>query len=159
MALSVPPARRRSRRLRIILIAAGVLFFLVVSAILARWFSTENAERDDILTVLVAQVRGDPARMVAGMPGCAQKPTCVATARANAAELKRPGSVHILNLSSPTAYALSKAFGLTRVAWSVPARLPVVQCASVQRTGNIITGEHVKVLTLSRPIGNTADCH
>ena len=36
--------------------------------------------------------------------------------------------------------------------------LPVVQCVEVRRTGNFLGGIHIRLLSLSAPIANEADC-
>ena len=138
--------------------AAGALVFLAVSALLARFLSTENAERDKEATLLQTQARGDVAAMLAQLDGCRERPSCVATARANATRLRRPGAVKILSLKSSTAYALTGASGQTRLAWTVIGRLPVVQCVDVRRRGNPISGITVTLTSLSAPIANEADC-
>jgi hypothetical protein len=146
-----------SRRL-IALIALGVIVFLVISGLLARFLSTENVERDDDAALLAAQARGDVAGMLARLSGCREQPRCVALVRANASRLRRPGAVKILSLKSSTAYSLTGATGKTRLAWTVIGRLPVVQCVLVRRSGNPLTGIKVRLLSLSAPIGNEADC-
>ena len=138
--------------------AVGVLVFLAVSALLARFLSTENAERDKEATLLQAQARGDVAAMLAQLDGCRERPSCVATVRANATRLRRPGAVKILSLKSSTAYALTGASGQTRLAWTVIGRLPVVQCVDVRRRGNPVSGITVTLTSLSAPIANEADC-
>ena len=55
--------------------AAGALVFLAVSALLARFLSTENAERDKEATLLQAQARGDVAAMLAELDGCRERPS------------------------------------------------------------------------------------
>jgi len=139
-------------------VAAGALVFLAVSALLARFLSTENAERDKEATLLQAQARGDVAGMLAELDGCRERPSCVATVRANAMRLRRPGAVKILSLKSGTAYALTGATGKTRLAWTVIGRLPVVQCVDVHRSGNPVSGITVTLRSLSAPIANEADC-
>jgi len=137
----------------------AVVLFLAISGALARYLSTENAERDDILAVLQAQAKGDLSGMLAHLSsGCRRSPSCVATVRANATSLRRPGAVKILSLKSSTAYALTGATGKTRLAWTVIGRLPVVQCVEVRRTGSFLAGITVTLLSLSAPIGNEADC-
>jgi len=143
---------------RTALIAAGVLVFLAISGLLARYLSVENAERDKDLALLQAQARGDAAGMVALLSGCRESPACVATQTSNARTLRRAGAVKILSLKSATAYTLTGAAGTTRLAWAVIGRLPVVQCVGVRRTGNPITGINVTLLSLSAPIPNEANC-
>jgi hypothetical protein len=150
--------RQIPRRRRIAIISTAVVLLVVVGTLLARYLSTENVERDDILAVLKAQAHGDTARELALLDGCRAQPTCAATVRASAAKLKRPGAVKILSIKSPTAGSLTAATGITRVAWTVIGRLPVVQCVVVHRGGNALQGLHVSLLSLSAPIGNEADC-
>jgi hypothetical protein len=137
-----------------------VVVFLAVSALLARFLSTENTERDDVLALIQAQARGDVPGMLAHLSGCRQSPSCVALVRANAANprLRRAGAVKILSLKSSTAYSLTAASGKTRVAWTVIGKLPVVQCVQVRRSGNFLRGITISLLSLSAPIPNEADC-
>jgi hypothetical protein len=141
-----------------VLITIAVLLFLVISGLLARFLSTENSERDGILSLLNAQVKGDERGLVDQISGCAQSATCRATEQANARRLRRNGSVKILTLKSSTAYALTSKTGKTRVAWTVIGGLPVVQCVLVRRRGNALKGMSLSMLALSAPIANTADC-
>jgi hypothetical protein len=135
-----------------------VLLFVGVSGLLARFLSVENVERDDEVSLLQAQARGDVAAMLDQLAGCRTSPSCVAAVRANASRLRRPGAVKLLSLKSETAYSLSGATGKTRVAWTVIGRLPVVQCVEVRRTGTVLSGIGVRLLSLSAPIPNEADC-
>jgi hypothetical protein len=151
-------AGRRPVALKRLALLAGVLLFLVLSGLLARFLSAENAERDKELALLQAQARGDVNGMLAQLTGCRQSASCVATVTADAGRLRRPGAVKILSLKSRTAYSLTGAAGKTRLAWTVIGRLPVVQCVEVRRTGNPIAGIHVTLTSLSAPIPNEADC-
>jgi hypothetical protein len=140
------------------LIAIGVLVFLLISGLLARFLSVENTERDKELVLLKAQARGDASAMIAHLSGCRASPACVATQEANASRLRMPGAVKILSLKSSTAYSLAGATGKTRLAWTVIGRLPVVQCVEVRRSGSLLTGIDVALLSLGAPIANEADC-
>jgi hypothetical protein len=135
-----------------------VLLFLVISGELARFLSTENSERSDEAALIQAQARGDVNGMLSRLSGCVQSARCVASVRANASSLRRSGVVKILSLKSSTAYSLTGATGQTRLAWTVIGRLPVVQCVEVRRTGNLLGGITVTLLSLSAPISNEADC-
>jgi hypothetical protein len=145
---------------RALLIGFGVIAFLVVSGVIARFLSVENTERDADLAVIQAETRGDAAAMLADLHGCSKVPSCVATVKAMAESryLRRPGAVKILALTSPTAYSLTGASGRTRVAWTVIPDIPVVQCIDVRRTGNALTGINVTLLSISRPIENEGTC-
>ncbi len=155
------PIRGRLGALRPIhwaLIALAVVLFLLISGLLARFFATENVERDDILDVLHAEVVGDQRGMLTHLSGCAQAPKCVAAVRVDAASLHRNGSVKILDLTSETNHSLTGATGPTRVAWTVIGHLPTVQCVTVKRTGNFLTGISVALLSIGKPINSEADC-
>ncbi len=142
------------------LITAGVLAFLVLSFLLARWLTTESRERGVVLDLLEAQARGDARGMLDVLdPSCAAQPRCRATVVANARRLRTPGEPKILRVDSKTAYALGAATGLTRVAWTVvDRRLPVVQCVLVRRSGSALAGRDVTLLRVSPPIDNEASC-
>jgi hypothetical protein len=148
-----------SRRALIPIVAVGVLAFLAVSFLLARYLSTEGQERGAVFALLQAQARGDAAAMIARIDGCAPDPRCAATARRNAERLRRPGEVKILAYDSKTAYALGPARGPTRVAWTVIDRgLPVVQCVDVQRAGTVLAGRAIRLRRLSPPIDRQGTC-
>lgn len=150
--------RRLPRRRLIAIGSVALVVFLLFSVLLARYLSTENVERADIFAVLRAEAAGDANAIVSHLAGCGEHAGCVAQARRNAAELRRAGSVKILTLSSQTAYAVTSDSGTTRVAWTVLGRLPTVQCVSVARKGNFLSGLSVTLTGLSAPIPNEADC-
>ncbi len=143
---------------RVALIVLGVLLFLVISGVLARFFSVENVERDDERALIEAQTRGDVNGMVEKITGCRASPACVAQAQANANRLRRAGAVKILSLKSTNSHSLGSSTGTTRLAWTVIGRLPVVQCLKVHRSGNFLEGITVTLISLSAPIPNEADC-
>lgn len=136
----------------------GIVLFLAISGVLARFLAAEGVERDDVLAVLQAQAAGNAQGMLDRQAGCRRRPACVARTRANATSLRRPGALKILTLSSATAYALSGATGKTRVAWTVIGTPPVVQCVLVRRTGDFLQGISVVLLSISAPIPNEGDC-
>jgi hypothetical protein len=150
--------RHTSRAKKIALIAAGLLVFVAISGLLARFLSAENAERDKEAALLAAQARSDAPAMLAALDGCRLRPACVATVQEDARRLHRRGTVKILSLKSPTAYSLGAATGTTRLAWTVIGRLPVVQCVRVRRSGSFLGGITVTLTSLSAPIPNEADC-
>jgi hypothetical protein len=136
----------------------GVLVFLAISALLARFFSVENVERDDELTLIKAETRGDPAGVVKAIHHCSADPACVASAQANAKLLRRAGSPKILSVKSTNSHSLTSSTGTARLAWTVIGKLPVVQCVKIHRSGNFLTGIEVTVLSLSAPIANEGVC-
>jgi hypothetical protein len=148
-----------SRRALIPLVVAGVLVFLAISLLLARYLNTEGEERGAVFALLQAQARGDESAMLKRLDGCAKDPPCTQTTRANAKRLERPGEVKILAYDSATAYALGSKRGPTRVAWTVIERgLPVVQCVDVERAGTVLTGRAIRLRRLSPPIDRQGSC-
>jgi hypothetical protein len=145
---------------RRVLIAAGVVAFLAVSLVFARWLTTEGSERSAINDLLVAQAKGDvPAMLDRLARDCGADERCRATVEANARELRRDGVPKIISLKSQTSYAFGKATGTTRVAWTViDEGLPVVQCVEVHRGGSALAGRTVTLLRISAPIGNESSC-
>lgn len=150
--------RRFSRGTRIALITVGVLLFLTISGILARYLSTENVERNHEWALMQAEARGDVREMLAQLSGCRASASCTATVRADASSLRRPGEVEILSTQSTTNHSLGGSVGETRVAWKVSGRYPVVQCVRVRRSGNFLTGITISLLHVGPRIGSTADC-
>ena len=150
----------RQRRILRVLLAVVVILVLLISTVLARFLSVENAERQDDEALVQAEASGDLAGMLDQLSGCRESPSCLAVEKANASDprLRRSGSVKILRLDSKTAYSLTGATGKTRLAWTVIGQLPVVQCVEVRRTGNILSGIHVQLIGLSRPIENEGIC-
>jgi len=150
------PSMRRSRR--ILVIAAAVVAFVLVSAALARVLSANGAERAAIEDVLEAQARGDAAALVARIDGCAEDAACRATAERNAAQLRSAGEVDVVRLDPSTNFAPTGSTGTARVVWKTPTRLTVVQCARVRRGGDLLGGFEVRVEALSRPIERESSC-
>lgn len=140
------------------LIVVGVLLFLTISGVLARYLSAENVERDHEWALMQAEARGSVQEMLAQLSGCRASPSCVATVRADAASLRRPGAVELLSTQSTTNHTLGGSVGETRVAWKVSGRYPVVQCVQVRRSGDFLTGISISLLHVGPRIGSTADC-
>jgi hypothetical protein len=137
----------------------GVVLFLAVSGVLARFFSAENVERDHELALVAAEAKGSTAGMFAQLvPSCRASAPCAATVLADAAALRRPGSVLLLSTQSTTNHSLAASVGTTRVAWKVPGRYPVVQCVRVRRSGNLFAGISVSLLAIGPRIASDGDC-
>jgi hypothetical protein len=140
------------------LITVGVVLFLAISGVLARFFSAENVERDHELALVQAEAAGNAREMLAQLDGCGASASCLATVRSDAARLRRPGTVQILSIQSSTNHSLTGSTGQTRLAWKASGRFPVVQCIQVRRSGNFLTGISVSLLRVGAPIADTADC-
>jgi hypothetical protein len=143
---------------RLVIIVVSVVAFLAIAFALARWLTTENAERNRVTELLQAQARGDADAMLAQLDGCAERPACATAVRANAGALRSPGPVDVVAYESATSYTLGAASGPTRVVWRTPDRLTTVQCVDVRRGGNVLSGPSVSLVGLSQPIGRTSGC-
>jgi hypothetical protein len=137
-------------------LAAAVLAFLGATAIVARWLSADGSERAKVERLLEAQSRGDAAAMTREIDACDQ--ACEARVTELAARLQGPGQVEIVRYDSATSHALGEENGPTRVVWRRKGVLPTVQCVTVRRKGNVLTGPRVTLLDLSAPIGREAGC-
>jgi hypothetical protein len=146
------------RRTLLSLVALGVLVFLVISALLARAFSANGAEQTAITNLVKAEAAGNEPGMLARIDGCAQSASCRARVAHDAADLKRAGSVSIINLQPSTSFSLSGMTGTARVAWRAGSSLPIVQCVRVRRSGDVISGLHVHLLELSARIKSNRKC-
>jgi hypothetical protein len=147
-----------SRRSQLTLIAVGVLVFLVISALLARAFSANGAEQSAITDLVKAEAAGDQAAMLSRIDGCARSELCRTRVAQDAAALKRPGTVSIINLQPSTSFSLAGMTGTARVAWRAGSSLPIVQCVRVRRSGDVITGLHVHLLEVSARIKSDSSC-
>jgi hypothetical protein len=132
-------------------IAAAIVAFLAVSAILARWLQADGDERARVVRLLEAQARGDAGAMARELGGCD------AACRRLAGRLRRAGEVEIVRYDSGTARSLGAARAPTRVGWRTPRSLTVVQCVGVARTGSV-ADRRVRLTDLSAPIARQGSC-
>lgn len=139
-------------------IVAGVVLFLVVSALLARALSVSGAEDSAITQLVRAEARGDQSAVAGYITGCRSDPACQARAKANAAALKRAGGVQIIQIQPSAGFTLTSTLGTARVAWLVGGSLPRVQCVRVRRAGNVLSGFRVELLEVSLRIHSNAAC-
>jgi hypothetical protein len=146
------------RRVYIVGIAAAVLGFLIISALLARVLSANGAEQSAITALIQDEARGDSAALLGDIVGCRDDPGCRQRVTENAVALKHPGSISILTLQPSTSFSVAGTLGTARVAWNVGGSLPIVQCVRVRRTGNAISGLHVELLAVTPRIKSDADC-
>ena len=138
------------------LIAVGIVAFLGVSLLVARWLNTDSVERGAVVELLRAQARGDANTMLDKLD-CRDE-ACRAQVRENAQRLRASGELKIVLYQSGTAHALGSRTRPTRVVWITPGRLTTVQCVLVRREGNAIAGPSVSLLRLSAPIGRESSC-
>jgi hypothetical protein len=149
---------RRSRL--IALIAACVVVFFVVSALLARAFSADSAEQSAVTVLLRDEARGDAAAMIRVLRGCSANSACQMRAAQDAAALKRGGQVSILQYTQSTGFSFGSTLGTARVAWEViDETKPIVQCVRVRRAGNVLSGITIQILSLSLRLKQSdSDC-
>lgn len=141
-----------------LLIAVAILVFLAVSAMLARVWSADGAERSAVTALIKAEATGDQNGMLSHLSGCRQSSSCRARVAYDAAQLTRPGTVSILQMQPSTGFSLTGTIGTARVAWNAGSSLPIVQCVRVRRAGNALNGLKIELLTISVRIHSNADC-
>ncbi|HEV7176200.1 MAG TPA: hypothetical protein VGN29_11950 [Solirubrobacteraceae bacterium] len=148
------------RRPKVLLIT-GVVFvvFLLISALLARIFSADSAQRAAITAVLQDQAQGDTNAVISRIQGCAASAACRERAAYNTTHLKAPGPISVLTLQTAAGgITFGNSEGVARVAWRIGSGLPIVQCFRVRRAGNPITGLHVELIAVSKRIPSESDC-
>ncbi len=147
------------RRAWVVVIGLVLLgLFLAVSAVLARVFSLDGAERAAITTLVKDEARGDLNGAVSQVLGCVRSSACRATVGADVAALARPGAVTVIQIQPSAGFSLRGTLGTARIAWRAGFSLPIVQCVRVRRAGNAIAGFRVELLAVSRRIHTDADC-
>jgi hypothetical protein len=149
---------RVRRRSTLLLIATAVALFLVVSAVLARVYSSVSAERSGVTALINAQARGDQAAMLSDLYQCRSRAACRARVAYDATRLRRPGAVAVLELTVSTSFPLGGDLGVARIAWEPHGQLPITQCVRVRHAGNPITGLKVELLQISPRIKTNGDC-
>jgi hypothetical protein len=140
------------------LIVLGVIVFLAISAVLARVFSVDGAERSAITGLIQAEARGDENGMIERIDGCPQSAACRERVAQNVAALAHPGQVLILQLNPSAGFSLTSTEGIARVAWEVGSSLPRTQCVRVRRAGNALSGLRVELLEISLRIPTDSVC-
>lgn len=108
----------------------GVAFFVLVALVLARALGVPGVERSAVVESVKREARA----------------------------LDRPGRVRILNIKPDTTFAVKGETRVARVAWKAGDALPVVQCVTLRREGDVLGGFDVRVLRVSRPIKADANC-
>jgi hypothetical protein len=146
------------RRAYLLAIAAGIVVFLVISALLARAFSASSAEQSAVTALVRAEARGDVDAVMDSILNCRGSAACQRRAASNAAGLKHPGTVSILQFTPSTSFSIAGTEGTARVAWNVGGSLPITQCVRVRRTGNVLSGLHVQLLAVTPRLAADAVC-
>jgi len=146
------------RRLYILLIAGGVVVFLVVSALLSRALSVGDAEHAAITELVRAEAGGNPQGLVGLITGCRTDARCRARAATVTTALRSPGSVSIIQIQPSSGFAVTGTLGTARVAWLVGNSLPRVQCVRVRHAGNVLSGFRVQLVEVSVRIRSNAPC-
>jgi hypothetical protein len=146
------------RRVYVLAIAAAILVFLVISALLARAFSANSAEQSAITALITAEAHGDAGAVMADIVNCRATPACRRRAVSNATRLKHAGGVSIAELNPSTSFSLAGEEGTARIAWVVGGQNPITQCVRVRRTGNVLAGLHVELLAVTPRLASDATC-
>jgi len=122
-----------------LLIACGVVVFLLVSGLLAAGCRSRTSSATTSSRCCRPRHAATPTRCWRSCTGAIA--TVAANVLGDARRLKRAGQVLILADQSQTAYSLTSTVGDTRIAWKATGnRFPVVQCVRVERSGNVLSG-------------------
>ena len=140
------------------LIGAGLVLFLVISALLARAFSVGGAEDSALTDLVTAEAHGNTHAVMSEIDGCAASVACRDRAIQVSAALKRPGAISIIQITESAGFSLGSTLGTARVAWLVGGSLPRVQCVRVRHAGNVLDGFTVHLLKVSVRIPSSHDC-
>jgi hypothetical protein len=146
------------RRLYLVLIIVALAVFLAVSAVLARVFSADGAERSAITSLIKAEASGDQNAMLDRIQGCRASSACRARVAHDAATLKHAGSISILTEQSSAGFSLTGTVGMARVAWTAGSSLPNVQCVRVHRAGDAVSGLRIELLAISVKLPGASTC-
>jgi hypothetical protein len=147
------------RRPPLPLIAAVLMVFVLVSALLARVYSAVSAERSAITALVQDEARGDQGAMLNALYRCRSSPACQARVAENATKLRRPSPISVLELTVSSSFPLGGNTGVARIAWQPGGGLlPVTQCVRVRHAGNPITGLSVQLLAVTKRIKTNGDC-
>jgi hypothetical protein len=139
-------------------VAAGLVIFLVLSALLARALSVGGAEDAAITDLVRAEATGSPAAVESLIGGCAAQAACRRRAASVAAALRHPGTISIIQIQPSAGFSLGPTSGTARVAWLAGSSLPRVQCVRVAHRGNVLSGFTVVLERVSLRIASNADC-
>jgi hypothetical protein len=142
----------------IALVIAGIVVFLVISALLARAFSVSGAEESAITDLVTAEAHGNTAGVMALISGCSTDPACRARATQVTTALRHTGDVSIAQITPSSNFALTSTVGTARVAWLAGSSLPRTQCVRVRHNGNVLQGFTVQLLEVSARIKTDGDC-
>jgi hypothetical protein len=139
-------------------IGAGIIVFLLLTALLTHIFSVDNAERAAVTSLVQAEAKGDENAMLARMHGCKEDIACRQRVAEVAARLQHAGHVSILTIQTSAGFSLTSTTGPARVAWNVGNSLPIVQCVRVKRAGNVVSGFNVELLAITPKLKGDATC-
>ncbi|MBA2349056.1 MAG: hypothetical protein H0V81_12245 [Solirubrobacterales bacterium] len=144
---------------RRVIIAFGVLAFLVIAFEAARFLTAENVERSAVFALLEDQARGDTVAVTAALEGCTRQ--CADRVARTVRSARRPGEVKILRFDAANRFSLGRSTGRSRVAWAVDVASgseAVVQCVTVRRDWSLISGASVTLQRLSAPLPPEKGC-
>src|SRR5262249_40103841 len=118
-------SEKTARRVYFIAIAAPVVAFRALSALLARGLSRHSAEQSAITALVKDEARGDTGEVIGDITGCQASSACRDRAGQLAASLKRPGAVSVIQLQPSTSFSIAGTEGTARVAWNAGGSLPI----------------------------------
>ena len=148
------------RRPKVLLIT-GVVFvvFLLISALLARIFSADSAQRAAIIAVLQDQAQGDTNAVISRIQGCDASAACRERAAYNATHLKAPGAVSVLTLQTARGWHhLRQQRGCRQGRLADRLRTADRPVRARPAGGEPDHGLHVELLAVSKRIPSESNC-
>jgi len=140
------------------LIAAGIVLFLVVSALLTRALNVSDAEQAAVTNLVRAEAAGDAGQVVSLVTRCGASPGCRSRMARITRSLQRRGSIEVIQFSASSNFSLGGTVGTARIAWLAGSSLPRVQCVRVRHAGNVLEGFRVQLLEVSDRIQSDSSC-
>ena len=148
-----------SRPARILMILGIAIAFIAISLGVGRMLAASGAERSQLEQVIRAEAKGDSAGLAALLPACGAGTACRAQVDEVIAKVGAPGQpLEILQIDGGTGSGAGSADGTARIAWHAGTRLPTVQCVKVHRSGDVISGFGIQIVSVSQPIAREGTC-
>ena len=148
-----------SRPVKILLIALGVVAFIVTSLGVGRLLAARGVEETMLQQLITDQNAGRSEQVVAAISGCSGSAKCVSAVDSIVKQVKSPGTpLLVLQIVQGTKISAGPSSGVSRIAWRPNGKLPVVECVTTRRTGTVVSGFKVEVLAVSKPIAREGSC-
>ena len=148
-----------SRPVRITLILVGLVAFVAISLGVGRMLGARDAERVLVERIIRDEAGGNAGALARELPDCGPGTACNRNTVQLVKKVAGPGQkLEILQVTKGAGLGPTSAKGVSRIAWHVGGRLPVVQCLVLEKTGDVVNGFGVRLLKISNPIAREGAC-